>query len=146
MKKFKAEAVVGVFVLTGIFALGYISIQFGDLDLFGTNTYTLYADFDNVTGVREGAAVEIAGVSVGRVEKITVHRDMARLALSIRKNIQLCDDTYVSIKTRGLIGEKLLKLDPGGSGELLKPGDFITETESSVDLEELIGKYGLGGV
>lgn len=146
MKKFSAEAIVGVFVLCGIISLAYISIKLGKLEVLGSRYYTLYADFDNATGVREGAAIEIAGVIIGRVDGVHVHQSSARLSLKIRKDIQLTDDTIASIKTRGLIGEKLLRLLPGGSEVYLKPGGVITESESSVDLEELISKYIFGGV
>lgn len=146
MKKLSTEAIVGVFVLMGIFSLVYISLKLGKLEIMSSDYYSIFADFENASGVREGADIEIAGVIIGRVEKVLVHNDMARLSLRIRKDIKLTNDTIASIKTRGLIGEKILKLNPGGSDTIVKPGGVLNETESTVDLEELISKYIFGGV
>ncbi|MBI5185545.1 MAG: outer membrane lipid asymmetry maintenance protein MlaD [Nitrospinae bacterium] len=146
MRKLSTEAIVGVFVLMGIFSLVYISLKLGKLEIMSSDYYTIFADFENASGVREGADIELAGVIIGRVEKVLVHNDMARLALRIRKDIKLTNDTIASIKTRGLIGEKILKLNPGGSDTIVKPGGVLNETESTVDLEELISKYIFGGV
>ena len=66
--------------------------------------------------------------------------------MKIQKGLALTDDVIASIKTSGLIGDKYIRLYPGGSDIILKPGDMITETESAVDLEELISKYVFGGV
>jgi phospholipid/cholesterol/gamma-HCH transport system substrate-binding protein len=146
MKKISTEAIVGIFVLIGIFSLVYISLKLGKLEIMSSGYYTIFADFDNATGIREGADVEIAGVIIGQVDKIMVHNDMARLSLRIRTDMRITSDTIASIKTRGLIGEKILKLNLGGSEIILKAGGVLTETESTVDLEELISKYIFGGV
>ena len=66
--------------------------------------------------------------------------------MKIKKSVTLSDDAIASVKTSGLIGDKYIKLSPGGSDEILKPGDTITETESALDIEELISKYAFGGV
>lgn len=71
---------------------------------------------------------------------------MALVTLDIHKGVRLTDDTIASIKTSGLIGDKFVKVSPGGSDDILKPGGLIVETESSVDLGDLIGKYVFGGV
>jgi phospholipid/cholesterol/gamma-HCH transport system substrate-binding protein len=85
---------------------------------------------------------------VGREDKISLQPEtkLAEVRLKINNEIQLADDVIASIKTTGLIGDKFINLAPGGSDETLKPGDQITETESAVDLEELISKYVFGGV
>jgi phospholipid/cholesterol/gamma-HCH transport system substrate-binding protein len=71
---------------------------------------------------------------------------MALVQIGIRKGIKVYDDAIASIKTAGLIGDTLIKVDPGGSGDLLKPGGVITETLPAVDLGDLIGRYAFGGV
>lgn len=70
VKRLKLEMAVGIFVLAGILCLSYLSINLGRLELFGGDYYQVLADFDSVSGLKQGASVEIAGVEVGRVEKI----------------------------------------------------------------------------
>jgi phospholipid/cholesterol/gamma-HCH transport system substrate-binding protein len=137
---------VGLFMLVGMAALGYLSINLGQVDLFGRDSYVVYADFSSVGGLQSGAAVEIAGVSVGRVSSITLREYQARVALQIDRGVQLQDDAIVSIKTKGLIGEKFVLISPGGSERLVPPGGRLTEVEAPVDLEELISKYVFGKV
>ena len=71
--------------------------------------------------------------------------DLAIVELRIRKDIKLGDDVIASVKTSGLIGDKYVKLTPGGSEEYLEDGDLITETESPLDIQELVAKYAFGG-
>jgi len=148
MKKDKLEITVGIFVLIGIICMGYLTIKLGRMEILGDNNYRLLARFESVTGLRKGASVEIAGVQVGRVDKITLEAEsqLAEVEIKIEKGIELAEDVIASIKTTGLIGDKYINLQPGGSDEILKPGDRIVETESAVDLEELISKYVFGGL
>ncbi len=148
MKKSSAEMVVGIFVLIGIVCVGYLTIRLGKMELIGGNYYHLRAKFESVSGLKTGAQVEIAGVQVGQVDAINLDVDqmVAMVDLKIRKGIELTDDTIASVKTAGLIGDKYIKISPGGSDEVLKPGGMITETESAIDLEELISKYVFGGI
>ena len=148
MKKGSIELAVGLFVLAGIISVGYLAVRLGKMEIIGKNTYTLYGHFESVTGLTRGANVEIAGVQVGQV--VDIHLDpethSAIVAMKIDKAVELTDDVIASLKTAGLIGDKFIKLTPGGSDLVLKDGDRIIETESGVDLEELISKYVFGGV
>jgi phospholipid/cholesterol/gamma-HCH transport system substrate-binding protein len=90
--------------------------------------------------------VESAGVQVGRVKAIRLKNERASASLAIQNGLKLYDDTIASIKTRGIIGEKFVSLSPGGSGEELMPGDTIRDTESGLDLEELVGQFVHGRV
>uniref|UniRef100_A0A7C4RQR5 Outer membrane lipid asymmetry maintenance protein MlaD n=1 Tax=Desulfatirhabdium butyrativorans TaxID=340467 RepID=A0A7C4RQR5_9BACT len=148
MKKTLIETAVGVFVLIGLMCVGYLTIKLGKMELIGDNYYYLQARFQNATGVKKGAQVEIAGVQVGQVDDIALDpkRQVALLRLKIQKGVQLSDDVIASVKTAGLIGDRYIKLSPGGSDSLLKNGDTITETESALDIEELVSKYVFGGV
>jgi phospholipid/cholesterol/gamma-HCH transport system substrate-binding protein len=143
MKKGNLELVVGIFMLIGIVCLGYLSVKLGKMELVGGDTYPLYAEFDSVSGLKQGAFVEIAGVEVGRVATIVFVPDkgVARVNLRITSGVKLQDDVIAAVRTRGIIGDKFLKLKPGGSDKLLSPGGRIRETESSVDIEELLSKY-----
>lgn len=137
----KTEVTVGIFMIAGICALVYLSISLGKIDLFGTSYYTASAHFDSITGLKKGSTVEIAGVQVGKVKEIVLEDDMARVDMSISKEIKLTDDSIASIRTKGMIGEKFIKITPGGSDEYIEDGGSIIDTESAISLEELISKY-----
>lgn len=146
MEKAKLEMIVGVFVLIGVISLGYLSIKLGKLELIGGDVYEVDALFNSATGLKSGAAVEIAGVEVGRVKAISLKEDRALVRLGLQNGTKLYSDTIASIKTRGIIGEKYLALSPGGGGDPLKPGETIRDTESGLDLEELVSQYVHGKV
>ena len=148
MQKTNLEMAVGIFVLVGIFCVGYLTIKLGKMEILGDNHYEYSARFDSVTGLKNGSEVEIAGVKVGQVERITLDPEsmMAVAHLKIRKDIELSDDVIAAVKTAGLIGDKYISLIPGGSPDILKPGDMIIETESALDIEELVSKYVFGDV
>lgn len=146
MENTKLEFIVGVFVLVGIVCLGYLSIKLGKLELIGGNVYEVVAQFNTASGLKNGSSVEIAGVEVGRVRAITLNEDRAAVTLAVDNRVKLYTDTIASIKTRGIIGEKFLALSPGGGGDPLKPGDTIRDTESGLDLEELVSQYVHGNV
>jgi phospholipid/cholesterol/gamma-HCH transport system substrate-binding protein len=148
MKKYSMESVVGIFVVIGLLCVGYMTIKLGKVSLFGDNYYPLYADFSSVSGLRGDSSVEIDGIEVGRVAQLSINQEkqMASVELKIRKGIKIYDDAIASVKTSGLIGDKFIKIDPGGSGDILKPGGKITETASPLDIEDLISKYAFGDV
>jgi phospholipid/cholesterol/gamma-HCH transport system substrate-binding protein len=146
MQKSKLELVVGIFVLIGIVSLGYLSIKLGKLEIIGGDLYEVDALFNSASGLKSGATVEIAGVEVGRVKTIRLNEDRAMVTLVVQNGTKLYTDTIASIKTRGIIGEKFLALSPGGGGDPLKPGDAIRDTESGLDLEELVSQYVHGKV
>ena len=146
MKRFNLEVSVGFFLLIGILSLIYISVNLGQLEIFGSKGYKVYAFFDKVGGVKEGSVVEIAGVQVGTVEKIELEDYQAKVVLKIYPDIQLQEDAIVSIKTKGLIGEKYVQITPGGSDRIVADGERLRDTESAIDIEELISKYAFGDV
>lgn len=143
MKNGKLNTTVGVFVLIGILCLAYLSIRLGKLELFGSDSYTVRADFDSVAGLKAGATVEIAGVEVGHVDRITLdpQNARARVFFAMHRNVKLQEDVIASVRTRGIIGDKYVVLKPGGSDRYLGSGGVIRETEGALDLEELISKY-----
>lgn len=141
MKKANVEVGVGIFVLVGLACLVYLAVHLGEWDIFRRG-YRVYAVFDNISGLKKGAAVEVAGVEVGRVEDISVTPEYrARLTLSLNKNVVLHDDAIASIRTKGIIGDKFVKLSPGFGEGTIPPGGKIRETESAIELEELVSKY-----
>ncbi len=142
------ETAVGIFVVIGIVCVGYLTVNLGKMELIGDNYYPIYARFLSVSGLKIGAYVEMAGVQIGKVDSISLDkkRKTALVEMKIRKEVILSDDVIASVTTAGLIGDKYLNLSPGGSETILKPGDLITETESAVNLEELISKYVFGSM
>ena len=148
MKQSKLEFLVGVFVLLGIAAVGYLTIKLGSGSLMGRDAYLPEARFTNTGGLSKGSSVMVAGVFVGRVEGVRVDpTDYSAIAtLRVQSEIQLPTDTMASIKTTGLIGDKHISLAPGADESYLEPGMRIIMTESAVDLESLIGKMAFGDV
>ncbi len=141
MYKRSTEVIVGVFLLIGVSCMVYLSVSLGGVHIFGSPYYEITAEFDSVTGLKKGATVEIGGVQTGKVLDISLVDNMARVTLGILKDSELTEDTIASIRTKGVIGDKFVKLTPGASDEMLKPGDELVETESAISLEELISKY-----
>ncbi|HEY5726317.1 MAG TPA: outer membrane lipid asymmetry maintenance protein MlaD [Methylomirabilota bacterium] len=146
MRRSTLDMAVGIFMLVGLLALGWLSIKLGRVDLFSSTGYTITADFPTVGGLKTGSSVEIAGVEIGRVDGITLSDYQARVIMSIKSGVKLQEDSIASIKTRGLIGEKYIRINPGGSEKIIKANGRITEVEPPVDIEELLSKYVFGKV
>ena len=141
MQRFNREIAVGLFVVLGFLALAYLSIKLGDIQIGGGHTYKLTAIFPTVAGLKTAAAVEVAGVAIGRVEDISLQDYEALVTMRIDDSVRLQDDAIASIRTRGLIGEKFIRITPGGSDRLIPPGGRIREVESPLDFEDLIGRF-----
>jgi phospholipid/cholesterol/gamma-HCH transport system substrate-binding protein len=151
MKKYNEELSVGVFVLLGLICVAYVTLKLGNVDLFSNNDYVLYARFSSATGLREGADIQMAGVSVGKVSKIDLvynnYTYMAKVTLHLKEELKIYDDAILAIKTSGIIGDQYIALNPGGGSEtLLVSGDEIENTTSPVDILDMISKYAFGDV
>jgi len=148
MKKYTMETTVGVFLVFGLLCIGYMTVKLGHVSLFGDNAYSLFARFTTVSGLRTGSPVNMLGIEVGRVGRLTMDQKDQKAVVEIRiqKDIRVYADAIASIKTEGLIGDMFLSIDPGGSGKLLGPGETITETQGAVDIADLIAKYAFGEI
>jgi len=148
MKKYSNETIVGIFVILGLAAIGFMAVRIGNVSIAGDNTYSLYAPFSTVSGLRVGNSIEMMGMEIGRVASFEMDQDkqQAIVELRVNKEIEIFDDAIASIKTSGLIGDKFVEIDPGGGGDQLANGDTIFETESPVDIMELVSKYAFGDV
>jgi phospholipid/cholesterol/gamma-HCH transport system substrate-binding protein len=136
------DFIVGLFVLGGLLAIGYLSISIGGLTYKGPGGLTLFAKFDQTGGLKDRAPVVISGVKVGQVKSIVLSDDFrARVDFDVDRRLHLPIDTTASIVTSGLLGDRYISLEIGGEDEVLKPGDEIGFTESAVILERLIGKF-----
>lgn len=141
MRTFGLTVSVVGFLLIGTAALVYLFTVLGEANLDLGRRYQLYADFTNASGLEPGAAVEVAGIAVGRVNAVWRVGNRARVSLLVRRDIALQEDTIASIKTRGLLGGLYVSLSLGGSDRILGPGDKIRETEAPLDIPGLMSAY-----
>ena len=143
MAGFTTEAKVGVFVLVGLFLLAYMSFRIGGFDIGRDKGYTVYALFDNATGLKKDVTVEIAGIEVGQVEGISLFKDKARVDLRIASTVPLAMDCRALIRTKGVLGDKYIEIVPGSRGvPVLKDGGRIVKAASPTDVDQIISKIG----
>ena len=146
MKQNTLELAVGLFMLVGFGAFVYLALQLGEVPFLRQgSTYVLKAEFDNVAGIKKGAVIQVAGVTVGEVAEVALSAtEAALLSLRIEKSLKVPVDSIASVKSQGIIGDKYIQLNLGGDDKKFIPGDTIRETESTVDLESLISKFAFG--
>jgi phospholipid/cholesterol/gamma-HCH transport system substrate-binding protein len=139
----------GLFILLGFAALAYLATQTTSVANFSQgDSYDLKARFTNVGQLKLRAPVKIAGVRVGTVSDIKLEADKldALVTLAVDKRFdKIPDDSAAAVFTSGLLGDQYVALQPGGSPDSFKDGDEVVLTQSSMQLEELIGKYLVGG-
>ena len=143
MHKLNIQLLTGLFVMIGIASFAYVAVSIGGVRFTQQPGYTLVARFTSISGMQAGAIVEAAGVRVGTVSKIQFDPDTyeAIVSLRINQDVPVQEDAIAAIRTQGIIGEKFIKLIPGGFDDLLTDGMEIHDTESAVNLEELVSKY-----
>ncbi len=144
------ENSVGEFLLAGMLALLLLALRVSGLTVANsTDTYKLVAHFDNISGLTTRAKVTMAGVTVGKVVAIDFDTETytGKVSMEVQSRVNnLPTDTTASILTAGLLGEKYISFSVGGEDEVLKDGDVIYDTQSSLVLEELIGKFLMNSV
>jgi phospholipid/cholesterol/gamma-HCH transport system substrate-binding protein len=134
------QFLVGIFGLIGIAALGFLSIRLGRLELFPAPGYTIYANFDNISGLKTGDLVEIAGVRVGKVTEISLKENRARVSIRMNQGVEVDNDAIAAVKTSGIIGDKYVSIALGPGERTLKAGDILRQTQSAFVLEDAIGQ------
>ncbi len=135
------DLLAGVFVVVGLAAVAFLAFRVGEAPFSHKGGLALYATFDEISGLKTLAPVDIAGVRVGRVTAIGLDEDYrARVTMDLNPGLELPVDTSASIITGGLLGDRYVSLQLGGEVEFLQPGEEIAFTESAVVLERLIGK------
>jgi phospholipid/cholesterol/gamma-HCH transport system substrate-binding protein len=134
------QFIVGIFAILGIVALAILSLSLGKIPLFPPPGYTLYAAFDNISGLKTGDQVQLAGVQVGKVVNIGIKDYRALVVLRINQGVQIDDGAIAAIKTSGIIGDKYVSIQLGSMDRLLKDGDAIRQTQSAFVLEDAIGQ------
>jgi len=144
MTKRGIETLVGLFVLLGFVAIGYLALKAANLAAMTVGeTYLVTARFDNIGGLKPRAPVKSAGVTVGRVATISLDPKTFQglVTLELEKRYEFPQDTSASILTAGLLGDQYVGLNPGGADENLAQGDTIKLTQSAVVLENLISSF-----
>lgn len=134
------QLIVGIFALLGIAALAILSLSLGKISLLPTPGYTLYASFDNISGLKTGDQVQLDGVQIGKVVHIGLKDMRARVALRVDEGVEIDSEAIAAIKTSGIIGDKYVSIALGPSERMLKNGDTIRQTESAFVLEDAIGQ------
>ena len=134
------KLIVGLFALAGIVALAILSLRLGKIELFNNKGYVIYANFDNISGLKVGDQVEIAGVQVGKVISISLKDYRARVGMRINDGVHIDTDAIASIKTSGIIGDKYVSVSLGGGEHDLADGGVIRRTQSAFVLEDAIGQ------
>jgi phospholipid/cholesterol/gamma-HCH transport system substrate-binding protein len=134
------KLIVGIFALAGIAALALLSLRLGRVELFNSKGYMLFANFDNISGLKSGDQVEIAGVQVGKVIAISLKDYRAQVAMRLNDGVHVDTDAIASIKTSGIIGDKYVSISLGGGEHDLADGGVIRRTQSAFVLEDAIGQ------
>jgi phospholipid/cholesterol/gamma-HCH transport system substrate-binding protein len=135
------ELWVGLFVIIGMACFAYLAINIASIRFSDAGYYRITARFSDVSGLKLGAPLEIAGVRIGQVENVTLDNSEAIVTLQVRDGYSLRDDDIVQIRTKGIIGDKYVRVSPGASDMKIEEGGVIYDTESSVDFEEIVGKF-----
>lgn len=146
MNRKMVEMTVGAFMVAGFLALVYLAFNLGEVGLFDRGrTYTIQAEFDNVSGVKKGATVQVAGVIVGEVSEVKLNEDLlAELTLKLDRTLKVPTDSIASVKSQGIIGDKFIQITLGGALDYFEENEVIFDTESAVDIESLISKFAFG--
>ncbi len=143
MQKLNIELITGIFVIIGIVCFSWLAISVAGATFSEQPGYSLSARFTSISGLREGAVVEGAGVRIGSVTSIEFDPDSfeAIVHLRINEDVQIQEDAIAAVRTQGIIGEKYINIIPGGFEELLTEGMEIYETESAISIEDLVSRY-----
>ncbi len=143
------EMGTGLFVLLGIGALFFLTTQTtGNNDFDAADTFTVEARFDNIGSLKKRAPVSMSGVTIGRVTGVRFDSETLEAVVTFvvdSQYDQIPDDTDASILTAGLLGSQYVGLTPGGSIFYLEDGSEILFTQSAIVLENIIGKFLIGG-
>jgi phospholipid/cholesterol/gamma-HCH transport system substrate-binding protein len=134
------QIIVGLFAVLGIAALVYLSVRLGNVGLFPPPGYTLYANFDNISGLKAGDQVQLAGVPIGKVQSISLQDNRARVYMRINRGVEIDTDAIAAVKTSGIIGDKYVSIALGPGEHDLADGGTIRQTQSAFVLEDAIGQ------
>ncbi|MBF0341367.1 MAG: outer membrane lipid asymmetry maintenance protein MlaD [Magnetococcales bacterium] len=148
MRSARLEISVGLFVLAGLLSLAWLSVRLARMELVGSGMVPIYAQFTSIAGLKQGASVEIGGVGIGRVDQIELNTAdyEARVRMLIRPDVPIQEDAIASVRTKGLIGDRYIKISPGASKKILVAEGMIRQTEPAINIEELISQFIHGSI
>ncbi len=142
---YNVELASGLFLLLGIAALVWLATSATNLgNAIGNDVYRITGLFTNIGDLKPRAPVKVGGVTVGEVEdiKLDMQTFEAHVTMKIaRRYSELPNDTSAAILTSGVLGDRYIGLEPGGSPDVLQEGDEILITQSAIVIEQLVGKY-----
>lgn len=145
MMENRLETGVGVFIVIGFLSFVLLAFQLGNVSLFrGSSSYVIEAEFDNISGLKKGAHIQVAGVDVGDVVDIFLRDEYAVVELRLDNDIAVPVDSIASVKTQGIIGDKYIQISLGGDEDYIEGGGVLSDTESALDIESLISKFAFG--
>ena len=144
-KKYSKEFIAGCFVLVGLLCIAYMTVKLGRMELFSNKGYTISAAFSSVSGLRVGANVEIAGVTVGRVTdiRLTADHSAAHVTLNMQDGILVGPNAVAAVKTSGIIGDKFIELSPGSIDKPIGNGGVIQATMAAADIDDIINQFSM---
>ncbi|MBV8134672.1 MAG: outer membrane lipid asymmetry maintenance protein MlaD [Deltaproteobacteria bacterium] len=134
------QFIVGLFALLGIVALAVLSFKLGNISILPAPSYELYANFDNIGGLKPGDEVDIAGVQIGKVLSETLVGNEAHVTMQIHSGVPIDDEAIASIRSTGIIGGKYISIQLGPSTKILTSGGRIMQTESAFSIENAVGQ------
>ena len=139
------ETLIGAIVIA--VAVGFLYFAYANTNSTGLSGYDLDAKFQRVDGLNVGTDVRLSGIKIGNVSSLSLDPKtyQATVHLNIRSDVKLPDDSSIMVTSTGLLGNSYLSVSPGGSDGMLAPGGTIRNTQGSVDLMSLIGRFATGG-
>ena len=136
------EAIVGflTLLLCGLFVTHVIRVN----NAFKKEEYkdTLYAKFRNIDGIKDGSEIKISGIRVGFVDKVQLDTSnfQVKVKLNLIENLNIPEDSIISVASSSFFGGKFLDIKPGVSDVFLTNGASFTNTQSALNIEDIINK------
>ena len=134
------QFIVGMFAIVVSALIAYLACRLGASEILPPPGYSIYADFDNIAGLKTGDQVEIAGVAIGQVTKILLKGNRARVAMRIDQGVEIDNEATAAIEAVGIIGGQRVSLAPDSGGHFLSQGGSLHKTRSAFVLEDVIGQ------
>ena len=145
MQNNTVETLIGA-VVVAVAAI-FLYFAYSSTGTGSVSGYNIVARFSSADGISSGTDIRLHGIKIGTVADVTLDPKtyMAIAHLSIRNDVPIPDDSAVKITSSGLLGSSYVAIQPGGSDKNVKPGGELTNTQGSVDLMGLIGRFATGG-
>jgi phospholipid/cholesterol/gamma-HCH transport system substrate-binding protein len=134
------EFVVGIFGIVASALIAYVAVRLGTSEILQPPGYLIYAGFDNIAGLRTGDQVDIAGVPVGQVARISLKDNRAQVAMRIEEGVKIDNEATAAIQAVGIIGGQCVSIAPDSGNHYLRDRERLHKTRSAFVLEDVIGR------